>query len=75
MRRVFVRSDGVDRHGSDCDCGLCDSVGKAYSCGIYDWHTSELIERVYGSTEHVADAMAQVRIITGGLIKFRKEEA
>lgn len=27
--------DGVDRHGAGCDCGECDSNGKAYEASIY----------------------------------------
>jgi hypothetical protein len=43
-RRVILRLDDIDRHGSGCPCGQCDTNGKAYGCAVFDVPPSLEIE-------------------------------
>lgn len=52
--KVILRVDDIDRHGIGCECGLCNSNGKAYGCALFDAEDrakEDPIDRIYGPSE------------------------
>jgi hypothetical protein len=65
--KVFIQLDDHDKHGEACDCGLCDSNGKSYGCGVYEVdNPEEVLYREYGCSEAVAINEAYAKALNEG---------
>ena len=71
--KVKIVLDGQDKHDFGCNCGDCNSNGKAYSAGIYpvtealtEINDQEVIDRCFAPSEPAALDRARKFALTNG---------
>jgi len=52
--KVFVKIDDQDTHDEGCGCGKCNSNGKSYGAGVYEYGHIEPLFREYAASEKSA---------------------